>query len=67
MLSKIKNQKRYGTDFGQKCLKSKNGTVRPFLGQFQNFLDLNDLKFNAKFVSGGYILLYDTGFYSEMS
>jgi hypothetical protein len=30
-------------------------------------LDLNDSKLNAKFVSGGYILLYDTGFYSEMS
>jgi hypothetical protein len=30
-------------------------------------LDLNDSKFNAKFVSGGYILLYDTGFYSKMS
>jgi len=30
-------------------------------------LDLNDSKFNATFVSGGYILLYDTGFYSEMS
>jgi len=30
-------------------------------------LGLNDSKFNAKFVSGGYILLYDTGFYSKMS
>jgi len=30
-------------------------------------LDLNDSKFNATFVSGGYILLCDTGFYSEMS
>ncbi len=39
----------------------------PFLGRFKNFLDLNDSKFNAKFVSCGYILLYDTGFYSEMS
>jgi hypothetical protein len=29
-------------------------------------LGLNDSKFNAKFVSGGYILLYDTGFYSEI-
>jgi hypothetical protein len=29
-------------------------------------LDLNDSKFNAKFVSGGYILLYDTGFYSKI-
>ena len=35
---------------------------RPIL----DFLDLNDSTFNAKFVSGGYILLYDTGFYSEI-
>ena len=63
-----------------RCLKSKTVRYRFWTEMFKiekrystaisrpilELLDLNDSKFNAKFVSGGYILLYDTGFYSEI-